>query len=649
MATTVLQTKLYVPPTRPDLVPRPQLIDKLNQGVQRKLTLVSAAAGYGKSTLLAAWVQQLEHPVSWISLDEGDDLPERFFVYLAAAVQQNGISWQSTDEEGLDGLMNAIAGSPSPLVLVLDDYHLISAPAIHDAISFFLDFAPPTFHLVLSSRIDPPLPLSRHFSRGEVNEIRTLDLLFNEADTAIFLNQSNDLALSAGQIKALADRTEGWATGLQLAALSLRRLTPTERQNFTAVFAGDDRYILDYLISEVLQQQSSGRHEFLLLTSCLTELSAELCGAVTGMSTTAAQDMLAGLEQDNLFLISLDSRRRWYRYHHLFADVLHGKLKATAGDTVAELHRRAARWYVTQSRIEAAMQHSLAAEDFDMVAKLLETPDLLSHALPDQILRWLDQLPPEILLAYPKLAIRQLWVLLNNNELDVVEAKIDALATAIESDPQLRLESLVIRTQLAHRQQEYANAIALGEELLSLLPPQQSPEMLALKLGGLFGLGEAYLLAGDLVPAYERFTETIRVSELAGNEVFQMRGRLMVTRVLIAQGNIAAAKPMLETLLTELPAAHSKEKEMAHGLLEQIRSMQSTAVEPLAAGLAESLTARELDVLRLLDSDLPNSEIGNQLFISTNTVKTHLKRLYGKLGARSRFEAVAKAKERNIL
>jgi LuxR family maltose regulon positive regulatory protein len=351
MATPLLQTKLYIPPPRPELVPRPRLIERLNAGLHRKLTLVSAPAGFGKTTLVSEWVQALDsasppNAVAWFSLDESDNDLSRFLVYLTGALQTvwtdigKGVSTalQSPQplptEAILSILINEIADLDRRTVLIFDDYHLIETQPIHDALAFLLRRLPPSLHLVITTRVDSPLPLARLRARGQLTELRAADLRFSPFEAGEFLNQVMSLDLSAEDIAALERRTEGWIAGLQLASLALQGPSMRGRKDvssFIQSFAGSHHYILDYLVEEVLEQQSQSVQTFLLQTAVLDRLTGSLCNGLTGQQD--GQATLEMLEHANLFVIPLDDELRWYRYHHLFSDLLRQRLRQTQPDS----------------------------------------------------------------------------------------------------------------------------------------------------------------------------------------------------------------------------------------------------------------------------------------------------------------------------
>src|SRR3712207_200105 len=414
MSTPVLATKLYAPLSQPGVVPRPRLTEWLNEGLHRKLTLISAPAGSGKTTLVGEWVAGVERLAAWLSLDEGDNDPTRFLTYLVAALQTVapdigesvlgvlGSPQPPPTESLLTALLNEISTIPDDFVLVLDDYHVVDARAIDDALVFLLEHLPPRMHLVIATREDPHLPLARLRARGQLTELRASDLRFTLSEAAEFLNSVMGLGLSAEDIAALESRTEGWIAGLQLAALSMRGREDVS--GFIRAFAGDNRYIVDYLVEEVLQRQPERIRSFLLQTSILERLSGPLCDAVTGQADGNAR--LEALERGNFFVVSLDDQRHWYRYHHLFADVLHTQILAEQPEQIATLHRRASAWYEQNGLLADAVHHALAAADFARAADLVElaVPALRRSRQETRLLGWLRTLPDEVVRFRPVLS-----------------------------------------------------------------------------------------------------------------------------------------------------------------------------------------------------------------------------------------------------
>jgi LuxR family transcriptional regulator, maltose regulon positive regulatory protein len=407
MAVQLLTTKLNIPPTRPHLVPRPRLVEKLNEGAARPLILLSAPPGFGKTTLLVDWLKQQSLPVAWYSLDERDNDLARFLTYAISAIQaiEAGFGQSTLNrirarrrqplESVITSLCNELAALPREIVLVLDDYHLIETQVIHQAMAFLLDHFPQPLHLVIATRADPPLPLARLRARAQLLELRAPDLRFSPDEAAAFLNQQMGLRLTPEQISALDARAEGWIAGLQLAALSIQG-----HQNvagFVHAFTGSHRFILDYLAEEVLQHQSPETQNFLLQTCLLDQIFAPLADAVTRRSDSA--QVLAQLERANLFIVPLDDTRQWYRYHHLFADLLAIRLRERPAEEIAEIHRRASAWYALNGFLNEAVEHALTAQDFEHAVSLIEqaAPALLLRSEDRTLRAWLAALPPEII------------------------------------------------------------------------------------------------------------------------------------------------------------------------------------------------------------------------------------------------------------
>jgi LuxR family maltose regulon positive regulatory protein len=436
MAGPLLETKLHVPRWRRSLVARPRLSERLRRGAESALTLVSAPAGFGKTTLLAEWLAVAaadERSVAWLSLDQRDNDPALFWTYLVAALNTGAPAVgaggllllqrpQPPNEAGLVALLNDLDAISNDVVLVLDDYHVIDARDVQDGMTFLLEHLPPQIHLVIASRTDPALPLARLRGRGELTEIRAADLRFTPGEAAAYLNGVMGLALTAADVAALEGRTEGWIAALQLAALSMQG-----REDVTAFidgFAGDDRYIVDFLAEEVLQRQPEHVQHFLLQTSILDRLSGPLCDAVTGQD--GGKTKLAALERGNLFLVPLDDRRRWYRYHQLFADVLHARLRDEQPGDVPDLHRRASEWYEQNGEPSEAIRHALAAGDFGRAADLVELaiPAMLQSRQEAAVLGWLERLPDEVVRVRPVLSVGFAGALLAGGDYEGVEARL---------------------------------------------------------------------------------------------------------------------------------------------------------------------------------------------------------------------------------
>ena len=440
MPIALLETKLYVPRPRRGLVLRPRLSERLDRGTASKLVLVSAPAGFGKTTLLAEWLAARpaapadERLAAWLSLDRGDNDPASFWAYVIAALRTvaSGVGESALAlldapqpppiETVLTTLLNDLGAVAGEIVLVLDDYHVIDAREVQDGMAFLLDHLPPRLHLVIASRADPALPLARMRARGELAEIRAAELRFTAEEAAAYLNEMMGLRLTAQDVAALEGRTEGWIAALQLAALSMQGRDDVA--SFIAGFAGDDRYVVDYLAEEVLARQPDRVQAFLLQTSILGRLSGPLCDAVTGQGGGKA--MLEALDRKNLFLVSLDDRRRWYRYHHLFADVLQARLLDEQPGQVPDLHRRASEWHEHNGELSEAVGHALAAGDFGRAAGLVElaSPAMRRTRQEAKLRAWLEVLPDEVVRARPVLSVSFAGVLLMGGELEGVEDRL---------------------------------------------------------------------------------------------------------------------------------------------------------------------------------------------------------------------------------
>jgi LuxR family transcriptional regulator, maltose regulon positive regulatory protein len=436
MPAPLLETKLYVPRARPGLVPRRRLSDLLDRGISSTLTLVSAPAGFGKSTLLAQWLAATtdERSAGWLSLDRADNDPVSFWTYVVAALRTvapevgSGAVTLLADspppsfESVLTTLLNDLGAVPKDIVLVLDDYHVIESRDIHDGVAFLLDHLPARLHLVIASRADPPFPLARLRARGELVEVRAADLRFTADEAAAYLNDRMGLELTVDDVAALEGRTEGWIAALQLAALSLQGRDDVA--GFIDGFAGDDRYVVDYLVEEVVQRLSDPVQRFLLQTSILARLSGPLCDAVTGQDDGKAT--LEELDRRNLFLVPLDDRRRWYRYHHLFGDVLRARLLDELPDLVPDLHRRASAWYEQHGEPDVAIDHALAAGDAERAADLVEiaAPATQRERREATLRGWLERLPEDLFPDRPVLSIYFVGALMVTGTIEGVEPRL---------------------------------------------------------------------------------------------------------------------------------------------------------------------------------------------------------------------------------
>jgi LuxR family maltose regulon positive regulatory protein len=529
----LLATKLFVAQPRPDLVPRPRLFTRLDVGLEAgRCTLLSAPAGAGKTSLLAAWLAQLDRPVAWLTLDERDQDPHQVLRYLVAALQtiapasgREALAWLETPrpppaEVVVTVLVNDLAALPGPGLLVLDDYHLVRTPEVHAAVAFLLEHLPPGLHLVIASREDPPLPLPRLRARRQLTEVRAADLGFSVEEAAALLASGMGLRLEEAQVAALVDRTEGWAAGLQLAGLALRdRPDPA----FVAAFAGGHRLVADYLMAEVLDRQPTPTRRFLLATGVLDRLCAPLCDALLAADAPGdTQGRLEDLERANLFLVPLDDERVWYRYHHLFADALRARLAREAGaDAAAAFHRRASAWFEREGLLPEAIDHALAGDAAEDAATCIEalTPTLFATmSIHQPLTAWLAALPEPVVRARPLLCLAQAWLLIHRVELVPAAAWIDAAAGALPAagdgaDP-ARGAVAATRAYIATVVPDTApdRAIAWAERALADLAPDD------VAFRGIAGisLGQAALALGQLDRAERAFADVAAAARAAG-------------------------------------------------------------------------------------------------------------------------------------
>jgi LuxR family maltose regulon positive regulatory protein len=538
----LLATKLFVPRPRPDLVPRPRLLARLDAGLDGgRCSLLSAPAGAGKTSLLAAWLAQLDRPVAWLTLDERDQDAGQVLRYLVAALQtiapacgRGALAWLDEPrppppEVVVTGLVNDLAALPAPGVLVLDDYHLVRAPAVHTAVAFLLEHLPPALHLVIASREDPPLPLPRLRARHQLAEVRAADLGFSVEEAAAFLGAGMGLRLKEAQVAALVERTEGWAAGLQLAGLALRdRPDPAA---FVAAFAGGHRLVADYLTAEVLDRQPAPIRRFLLATGVLDRLCAPLCDTLLAPGGGDSQGVLEELERANLFLVPLDDQRVWYRYHHLFADALRARLAREAGPEVAtSLHQRASAWFGREGLLPEAIGHALAGDAAEDAAKWIEAlvPTLFADVgLHTALAAWLAALPKPVLRARPLLCLTQAWLLFHRFEYEQAAAWVETAAQALPAagDAASRARGAVAATRAFFATLGPAGApervAALAERALADLPPDDA----AFRGVAGLSLGQAALAHGQTDRAEHAFAQTAATSLAAG----LMHGALVAT------------------------------------------------------------------------------------------------------------------------
>jgi LuxR family maltose regulon positive regulatory protein len=581
MAGPLLETKFHVPRLRRGLVARPRLSERLSAGAEPLLTLVSAPAGFGKTTLLTAWLAAAAtkgRSVAWLSLDQRDNDPALFWTYLVTALRaaEPGVGAgalvllqppQAPIDAVLATLLNDLYAVSNDVVLVLDDYHVIDAREVHDGMAFLLENLPPQTHLVIASRTDPTLPLPRLRARGELVEIRAADLRFTPGEAATYLTEAMGLALTAHDVAALEERTEGWIAALQLAALSMQGRE--DMTAFIAGFAGDDRYIVDYLAEEVLNRQPEHVQQFLLQTSILERLTGPLCDAVTGQDGGKAS--LARLERGNLFLVPLDDRREWYRYHHLFADVLQAHLLDERPDEVPGLHRRASQWYTENGEPAEAIGHALVGEDFERAADLVELaiPAMRRTRQETAVHGWLKALPDEVVRVRPLLSVGYAGALLSGGELEGVEGRLrDAerllgTTTGLRGaqtppaempvdDEEFRLIPAMIEVYRA------ALALARGDGIATVRHARRALDLASEEdhlcraaAAGLLGL--AHWASGDLEAAHRSYTECVAGLHRAGHTADTLGCAVALADIRLTQGRLGEAMSTYEQALQRAP------------------------------------------------------------------------------------------------
>jgi LuxR family maltose regulon positive regulatory protein len=552
MTTALLQTKFYIPAQRPYHVARPQLVERLEAGLAQgcSLTLISAPAGYGKSTLLVEWIQASGMPVAWLTLDGNDNEPARFLAYLVASLQQifpelgQAVSsrLQRSELPVLSSLMTLLINDLSRersgqeeddgrFLLVLDDFQSILAPTVLEAVDFLLAQQPPQMHVAILSRQDPALSLSRIRGRGLVSELRQNDLRFSLEESSTFLVRAMGLDPSQEEIATLADRTEGWIAGLQLAALSMQGLDPVERSRFIARFSGRYHFILDYLTDEVLRRQPESRQRFLLQTAILDQMSGPLCDAVLGLGTSRTGEqagemqslaILEELDHGNLFLVPLDDERHWYRYHKLFVELLRARLQETWPDRVPELHRRAATWYEKNGFMAAAVNHSMLcgdmAEAAEVVQRAITSFDTWSQVEVASLLGWLEALPPEVRQNRPwlRLFYARATYLTGQPEASrkAQEELEEWLATNPDAAGARQVAGLVRadRTSYAVVGGDVRESIVYAQSALEHLPEEEA--ISRMRAYAILGLAQSR--AGDILVAQQAFTRAIEMAQEMG-------------------------------------------------------------------------------------------------------------------------------------
>ena len=747
-ATPVLAaTKLHIPALRPGHLHRVELVGDLIGHAQSRVTLVAAAPGSGKTSLLSEWHADPREtrPFAWISLDAADNDPVRFWDGVFAALQTiapplGGSAQAALHSPGttvtdqvLPLLINDLAALNEPVVLVLDDYHVIDNGEIHGEVELLVERLPTSVQLVISTRADPPLPLSRLRARGQLGEIRGADLRFNVTQAGAFLNDVVGLDLEPDEIARLHERTEGWAAGLQLAGLSLRGRE--DHRQFIDSFAGDDQQIVDYLGFEVLDSQPPDLREFMIQTSVLERLSGPLCAAVT--EHPDSEHLLRRLERENAFVVALDSKREWYRYHHLFAELLRHELARTRPRLIVELHRRASAWYREAEAPHEAIGHAIAAGDFGDAIELITTHwyEFLQRGRQETVASWIDMLPLETVAHDPSLCLTKAWLGVNTGRLDEVDRWIEAAGCAAAEQPEVEelppLESGVASLRAIHRYMSgnVGAAVSAGRRALEL---ERGGAASPWRPVGCPVLGLSLHWRGEREDASRTLTEAVGIARANGNHLAAMHASGGLAAIEYERGDAASASARAadaialadehdlsehwasslslavrgqllartddpeaadQVLLraTELARRGIASIEIAYSLLalagirqrlgrhDEARRLYREARQAVArcedpgilterlaraerrtnlaatpragrtSGHDEALSDAELSVLRLLRSDLSQREIAGELHLSFNTIKTHTRNIYRKLGVAERAEAISRARELSLI
>jgi LuxR family maltose regulon positive regulatory protein len=600
MSTPILATKLYIPPPRSKIVLRPRLIERLNEGLSlgHKLALISAAAGFGKTTLTSEWIASCGRPIAWLSLDEGDNDLTRFLTYFVAALQTivaeigAGVlgvlqSPQPPSIESiLTALLNEITAVPDNFVLVLDDYHVIDSKPVDEALTFLIEHLPPQMHLVVASREDPHFPLARLRARGQLTELRAADLRFTPAEATDFLNQGMGLNLSVEDIAALETRTEGWIAGLQLAALSMQG--HQDATSFIESFTGSHHFVLDYLIEEVLGQQSESIQIFLLRTSILDRLCGPLCDSVLGSPSASGQETLEYLEHANLFIVPLDNERRWYRYHHLFADLLRQRLGKPK--EFAEFHLRASQWHAENGDLGAAFHHAIAAGDFVRAAGLAEAAWQGMNESFQMVawLGWVKKLPEEVIRVRPVLCAQLGQAFADAGEPAASELRLQDAERCLEgsditNEAQLKpLPAMIALTRAynAQAQGDPAAAVKYAELALQIIPEDDFVR----RAEAIITLEVTHWASGNLESAIRGIGDWMESMTQLGNHVFVVASAFAVADLLVGLGRLREAGRTYQDAL-QLAAQHGPEAERitAHHHLGLSKIYRQRGEDALAA------------------------------------------------------------------
>jgi LuxR family maltose regulon positive regulatory protein len=739
--TAPLLTTKFHPPDARERLAREALVARLTGSPRAKLALIRAPAGWGKSTLMSQW-RAAEHgrrTFAWVTLDDRDSDPVRFWTYVVEALRRivpdfgegtlallraPGVDLAA---DMIPELIEELGDLPAPIVLALDDYHRIEGEAVHDTIRALLEYLPRTTTVAIATRSEPPLPLARLRAHGQLVEIDAAALRFSAAESEAFLNETLLLGLSGEDVRRLHERTEGWPAGLYLAALSIG--DRADRREFLADFAGVDRHVVDYLMEEVLQAQEPATRRFLLQTSILDRLNGSLCEAVVEMQGAAG--MLDRLARSNLFVVELDERRDWYRYHHLLQACLDAELRREGSAVVRELHRRAARWHLSAGQVSDAVQHTIASGDHDAASELIAqhwAPMMLVTAGERTVEGWFAALPDEVIAGDLRLCVARSYIGLSTGRMDVVARWLMAAETAPLPAPfrdgfsSARGAVACVRAGFLWQIGDVGGSRIAAQDVLAAEDPHSPWRGI-----GLAVLGLADAAHGRWESARESVEAWIEIGRRAGQAVPQISGLANAAAWSTelgdwerAHANAAASQRLSaeygydehwisagahfarSRLLERENRRDSAKMEMeravelakrgagpvtvtwmlthfvrllvtcedpagAQRCLEEARAALASAPDPAAIrGMFvaterhlseraqdepgdERLSDRELGVLRLLGTDMTQREIGAQLFVSLNTVKSHSKSIFRKLGVSSRREAVARARELDLI
>ncbi len=555
----LLNTKLNIPPIRPSHVQRNDLIQKLNKLREYKLALIVASAGYGKTALISEWIVQSSMRAVWFSIDAGDNDPVRFWDYVIAAIQTVSptIGEQTLTllhepqplpiETILSSLINELSALPDLLTLVLDDYHVIESSSIHDGLAFLVEHMPSQIRLIMTTRTDPPLPLARMRVRSQLLELRSADLRFSQQQIAAFFTDVMGLKLTTDEVTALDTRVEGWIAGLQLAGLALQG--KTDIAGFITSFAGDHHYVLDYLGDEILDRQQEAMQQFLLQTSILERLNADLCDTVT--ATAEGRNVLEHLERHHFFVVALDDKRQWYRYHRLFADFLHHRLKLKYPNHVKELHQRASHWFEQNGLQSEAIGHALAAQDYERAAELVQSmAELLiwRRAEHNTLLGWLTTLPDNILQKCPRLYLYHAWVLYLTNQISEAEQCIHDAENALDhintTDPLIAGMLAAIHSTLTGIKHQFPETLMLSRQALEQLPE----ETVSWRCMAAINLGVTCAYIGEVQEAVAVLSYAMELSQEIGSSFAMLSAFWHLSSLQIAQLNLHAAETTCQQL-----------------------------------------------------------------------------------------------------